>query len=386
MSSNHKIRIAILTLQNSNNFGALLQAFALKSYLLKNFNSEVFIINHDWTKEPISLSKILKNPVSFYKKLKTYLSRKRMIVKSTKTNSLERFGNVFDCFRNDNLNITEKEYNYESLCLNPPEADVFIVGSDQVWAVDFLFNSKTYLLSFVKGGVKKISYAPSFGKANLESYLKHIVAESLSKFDSISVRENSGINIIKQLSDKPVTKVLDPTLLLTKKDYSSLIELPQEQNNYILVYLLDLEKSLFNWSKGIINSYADKFSMKVVFISTNNRNQIPEEWDQQFPSPGKFLGLIKGSHLVLTNSFHGTVFSIIYEKQFYALPRDASNDKQNLRITDLLKMINSSYRFIVPYSSNTEKKVSELDYQEIKEKLIVERLISKEFLTKAIKS
>ena len=386
MSSNHKIRIAILTLQNANNFGALLQAFALKSYLLKNFNSEVFIINHDWTKESISLSKILKNPLSFCKKLMTYLSRKRMIIKSTKLNSFERFGNVFDCFRNDNLNITEKEYNYKTLCLNPPEADVFIVGSDQVWAVDFLFKSKTYLLSFVKGGVKKISYAPSFGKAKLESYLKPIVAESLSKFDSISVRENSGINIINQLSGKSVTKVLDPTLLLTKKDYSSLIELPQDQNNYILVYLLDQEDTLFEWSKEIINSYADQYSMKVVFISTNNQNQIPEEWDQQYPSPGKFLGLIEGAHLVLTNSFHGTVFSILFEKQFYALPRDASNDKQNLRITDLLKTISSEYRFIVPYSSNKQKEVSEINYQVINEKLIVERLISQEFLTKAINS
>ena len=378
--------IGILTLQNANNFGALLQAYALKSYLLNNFNCKVFIVNHDWSKEPLNFHKIIKNPFAFLKKIFLYNSIKKRIKKSSKSLNIEGFGNVFQDFRDNHLNITKEEYSYTSLCMKPPEADIFIVGSDQVWAVDFLFKSRTYLLEFVGDGVKKISYAPSFGKAELESYLKPILAKSLRKFDSISIREKSGKNIIESLLEKNIAKVVDPTLLLTKEGYLSLIEPAKIEDSYIFVYLLDQEESLYKWSEEVVNFLADYHSLRVIYVSTNNINEIPDHWETFYPSPEEFLGLIDASSLVITNSFHGTVFSILFEKQFHALPRDHYKNKQNLRITDLLKIIELENRFIEPYSSKTNIEQIKINYIKVKEKLDVQRTYSQEFLQTAINS
>ena len=139
-----KIKIAIISLQNANNFGALLQIYALKKHILNNFNSEVYVINHDWKKEKVSIQKILKNPIALLKKLFVYNSILRRFRKQAHNPLTDKFGDVFQIFRDKHLNITKNEYSNKLLISKPPEADIYITGSDQVWAVDFLFNSNPF--------------------------------------------------------------------------------------------------------------------------------------------------------------------------------------------------------------------------------------------------
>lgn len=387
-----KKTIGILTLQNSNNYGAMYQAYALSKYL-ETKGHKVFILDYEMIRDSVTVTAYLKHPIAFIQKL---LYRKEQIISnllnhkssSTHLDRKKDFVAIFDDFRKKHLKITPKDYNYEKLLSNCPKADIFICGSDQVWAADFLFTSPAFLLGFVPKAAKRVSYAASFGKNKLESYLENIFTKYINQFDAVSVREKSGVNIVNHYSKNKATHVLDPTLLLNKEDYSEIIDYSLvPDKSYIFVYKLNQSKELSDWMDNSINRIARKNNLSVLAVSTNLVFPFDESWKNLHPTPGQLLGLIEKSELTITNSFHGTVFSIVLETKFLSMARDKYKDKQNVRMEELLSNLGLEKFYCEPFldvQKVYDKLSCKYEYKDVFSKLKGFRKTSEYFLDKAI--
>lgn len=384
--------IGVLTLQNSNNYGAMYQCFALSKYL-KNEGYEVFILDYEMTRDRAGIVDYLTHPISFI--LKLIYKKELLINKLTKTKPLaffvdrkDRYKEIFNEFRTTQLNILDEKHNYKSLLQSCPLADVYICGSDQVWAADFLFTSPAFLLGFVPKNAKKVTYAASFGKNKLEPYLKDTFQTYASKIDAISVREKTGVEIVKSLTGQDAKHVLDPTLLLDKDDYSDIIDyslVPEEP--YIFVYKLDKDKELSDWADECINTISARKNLSVLAVSTNLVHPFDESWNELQPTPGQLLGLIEKSAFTITNSFHGTVFSILLQTKFLSFARDIYKDKQNVRMEEMLLNLGLEAFYCSPFLDveqvfdNSNKPY---EYEKVFKKLNIMREVSKDFLKNAI--
>lgn len=383
-----KKKVGIITLHNANNYGAVYQAYALSKYI-ESMKHHSFIINYHIDKA--GLLDFLKHPVSVIRKIFSRrafsLSFFKARVQQHKGKKKEEvFHELFSEFRSTYLNITTKVYDYKTLEKECPPADIFITGSDQVWAADFIFSSPAYLLAFAPSQSKKISYAPSFGKQELEPYLQNTFRKHINQFHAISVRESSGRNLIKSLAGKDATKVLDPTLLLD--DYLEIIDYSLvPEGPYALSYRLHQDFELTKWMTESIDSIGASMKLPLYSVSTNCPWSEDSKGESLYPSPGQLLGLIEKSNLFITNSFHGTVFGILFRKNFIVLARDSFKNKQNLRMIELLGAIGASERYCGPFSDldeMREKLESNCDYDEIHRKLDQLRISSREFLTNAL--
>ncbi|PTP72402.1 polysaccharide pyruvyl transferase family protein [Vibrio splendidus] len=379
-------RVAILTLHWSNNYGAVLQVYALSKFLM-NHGYEIEVL--DYKMEPSRKSKILSHPLSFIRKMwsRGMFKPEKIIARLSKKQKSEKKlvakQKVFDDFRSKYLNISSLSCSAETLELNCVDFDAVIVGSDQVWAADFLFTSPSYLLSFVPENKIKISYAASFGKKSLENYLKPIFGRHIKNIDHISVREKSGLDIVNEFTND-ACQVLDPTLLLD--DYGEIISEPSDEN-YILVYKLNQESSLSDYFLSQVDNISAITGHKVIFISPDGSLDLPSA-DIRLPSPNELLGLIKNAELVLTNSFHGLVFSIIFKKSFLGFQRDLFKDKQNLRLTGLLSMCGIEKNLIFAGTTIDQSNLNDIlsiDYDEVAENLAKEKEKSSSFLMRALR-
>ncbi len=383
-----KQKVGIVTLHHGNNYGAVYQAYALSNYI-EGLGFEVCII--DYHMDAVNISSYIMNPIMFIRKV---LSKKAFTLsflkgkrKYQEGQQRERhFSQVFNNFRDNFLNITDAKYSYNILSKSPPDVDFLITGSDQVWADDFFFSSPAYLLDFGNTKTKKISYAPSFGKSSLEPYLHNIFKENISKFDNVSVREQSGVNIVKAVAGVDAVKVLDPTLLLDSYldiiDYALVPESP-----YIITYRLSQENDLACWVTECVNKIARAKGLDVYRVSTNSPANSSDVGIDLEPTPGQLLGLIEKSSLMLTNSFHGTVFSILFQVNFLCFARDAFEDKQNLRMLELLGLVGLEKLFCQPFEISDvidEKMTHYIDWKNVELALDNARLNSKGFLNQAL--
>lgn len=380
-------KIGIVTLHRSNNYGAMYQVYALSKYL-KLQGNDVFVLNYHMERTPLSL--YLQHPLLFFRKMiekriftLNFFQSKRQQAKKSEQGWLD----LFEEFRNKHLTITEEVYDYQKLLLSCPAADAYVAGSDQVWAADFYFSSPAFLLGFVPATAKRVSYAASFGKNALESYLHKTFAKYLNKFDAVSVREKSGVNIVKQFSENPVTHVLDPTLLMS--DYSEITDYSLvPKGDYLLVYRLSQDPQLEEWMCKRVEQLSKQMNLPVFNVFTNSSGGVELSGREIRPTPDQLLGLIDGASAMLTNSFHGVVFSIIFEKKFLAFARDRFEDKQNLRMIELLDSLGLQEKsYCQPFASEDEviQKIEQvIHYKDVNDKLIRLRDCSEKFLQHAL--
>ena len=356
-------RVGIITLQSGNNYGAVYQSYALSNYL-KSLGFEVFILNYQMEKP--SLKKCMKHPISLIRKIISrkaftfnFLRKRGQHYKGVRRE--EKFSEIFNEFRESYLNITDVFYDYKLLLKNPPAADFYITGSDQVWAADFLFSSPAYLLGFAPAYAKRISYAPSFGKSSLEPYLEKTFKNYIKRFDAVSVRESGGVKIVKNIAGIDAVKVLDPTLLISNYseiiDYSLVPDAP-----YILLYRLNQDFELATWFNEAVEKLSRLTGLPIFTVATNCPWDLNSSGTALHPTPGQLLGLIERSSTFLTNSFHGTVFSLIFCVKFLSFARDIFKDKQNLRMIELLDLVDLNDLFCQPFSEDSSI-VKKLDVQ-----------------------
>lgn len=344
-------KIGIITLWDSqDNYGQVLQCYALQRYLIKNHQEAYLIKTVSDTLAPQSPFRRLLN---LPKKVLTYRFWSLLYFRYKLRVFDKRFGIVnrhFDDFRDKFINSTKAVYDISALRNNPPDADIYITGSDQVWGGP----SELYFLNFTPKGKRKYSYAASFGSNPFTKDGCSKMENYLSDFSEVTVREESGVAKCKLLGID-ATRIIDPTGLLTASDYMSIAEC-ESSENYILLYLLgnftdvDIDE-VFNFAK------AKKMSVK--YIASQGRN---DKYDKIFPSPTEWIGLIANAKYIITNSYHCCMFSIYFEKKFMALPLTGIFKKMNVRMDTLfgtyhiprVKSLDELLSSVFDYSSITQ--------------------------------
>ncbi len=343
-------KISLLTFSKAYSYGANMQCYAL-SKVLKDRGCMVELVNLE-----------LPNPKS---------SLKEKIVSRI-------FNKIFNKFRRKYFPVYSKKYtSLQELKANPPIADLYIVGSDQVWNLDITvgLGIGLFFFEYLPKRARRISYAGSFGKSTWE-YSNHTanIKQLLSKFESVSVRENEAVNICKDVFNIETTHVLDPTLLID--DYSEFLDPKEKQTNDLFYF------SLFN--KADNNAYILEYARR------NNLNPITLSIKPikgfkvlRFMSIIKWIRTIHNSKFIITDSFHGLIFSVIFKKQFIIIP---GVDNRHSRILDLLNDFKLSHRFCKDTSDILIKNIySEIiDYTNTDEYLVNKRVKSYEFIDNII--
>jgi polysaccharide pyruvyl transferase WcaK-like protein len=359
------LNTALITFHRAVNYGAVLQAYALQT-AIKQCGTTADIIDYHC---PYITSVYRPYDVS----LQSSLTDK--IKKYIKSPQLRKKGAAFEAFVKKNLVLT-KSYNADNnlQALNN-SYDCFLTGSDQVFNLDISGGDAHYLLDFADDGKKKCAYAASFGYDFVPPKYIEKTKKLLSRFDDLTVRESSGLNILQSLGIGNGAVAADPTLLLQAEQWDKIAALPADApKKYVLVYAMD--NCVYTLSKA--RQLAKIKGCKLVLVNPTLRQRLNCRDFKQYNAiaPDEFVGLFKNAEMVVTNSFHGTAFSIIYGVPFYS---EASNKKKAARIIDLLDALNIKNR-LLPNVTNDD-----MDWDEISANLNKLRETSLEKLRKMLK-
>ncbi len=297
------IKCGVLTFHRTTNFGSYLQTYGLYKKIC-DLGYECEIIDYRCpaieSRESLKPTRSIFNPKEIARRILI------MPALNKKAENLVRFSN-------DNMKLSEK-YLPNSISQAELNYDKIIVGSDIVWGLDITDNDFNYFLDFVSDSAKKYAFSSSVG-----NYKKSIndkkITDLLKDFSQIAVRENEAVNWVKDLSDKDADWVCDPTMLLTKEEWLSVLPIKKIQEKYVLVYFNDDSGKCLS---DAIN-YAKLNNCKVKMI--NYGFPISGITNVKPNSLNEFLSLINNSQMVFTASYHGMLFSIYFEKDFYFYTR-----------------------------------------------------------------
>lgn len=369
---NDSMKICTITCHDVYNHGASLQAYGLMKYLT-NCGHEVEIIDYkpDYLGNHYNLLSI-DSPKW----------RKNLITKSvylvlrvpTKIPGLKR-KKAFDKFTSKYLKITKDRYaSNEELRRNIPNADAYICGSDQIWNT-LRRNGKdpAFYLDFVPNEKIKAAYAASFAVDVISDEDSLMIKNRIGKLDSVSIREKSGVEILKNLHIKKVVNVVDPAFLLEQSEWDKMV-IRSFKEKYILVY--DFDNS--NIIKKIAIEIAKERGYRIYTINPGKYNYADKCFN--YDGPEMFVSLVRNAEIVISNSFHAAVFSIIYERDFIIVTR---KEAINARMRDLLDDLGFNERLVTEiYDLN--KLMDHIDYSEAK--IILDDKIkkSKMFLRNAL--
>ena len=280
----------------------------------------------------------------------------------------------FNKFKRNVIHLSLPVFSISGLLKMNPDIETIIVGSDQV----FRYNALTNMLPWAWGKKRFISYAASFGHAEYKNMpvAKRLARKLLSRFDAHSVRESSGVSIMKNTFGLDAIQVLDPTLLLNPEDYQPIIDSEpcSQPEKYVGVMFLDDE----HWTEF-------KTSNLYKMLSTQGYEIVNIVKDEQgkFHSVPQWLSYIKNASLMVTDSFHGTVFSIIYKKQFITR---ATANRGNARIESLCKTLSIPLsRFYPSFDAQDDSQFdTQLDFDPIWKRIEEERVVSLDYLKKSL--
>lgn len=303
--------IGIATFHLAQNYGAVLQAYALNKHLgdcseLINFYSTCLYDDYS----PYNFKRIEGNIIIRILKF-IYFFHGDLMKKIR-----------FDNFRRNYILSSKKLYNLKEVEQYCKKYKALITGSDQVWNDNITgYDKDFYFLNF-RTLAKKYSYAASIGSSNISSASKKNLQKSIVNFEEITVREESAKEILESI-DLDSKVVVDPTLLLSREEWDLVISSKKIKRDYIFVYCLEQNQNFID----IVNKVSEYYQLPIVHFG---RRRLYKNVLKQFysASPSEFLSLMKNSKYVVTNSFHGTVFSIIFHKQFISIPHSTRNTRQ----------------------------------------------------------
>lgn len=367
------MKIGIITMHKVLNFGSALQAYALQRVLDNNgYDSE--IIDYDFPPRSPTLDR-LNTTVRFW----IYQLRTGTFFEKSKKRYFKQFYKRF--FR-----LSSKRYNKQTVARVNNIYDVFLTGSDQVWNPTWIKDDTTFLLSFAADDKPKCSYASSFAISKIPDKYKSVYKRYLCRYHHISVREKSGVDIVKDLIGKKPGLVLDPTLLLTDKDYQELScqSRIQIEGPYILVYMLSYMYNPFPDVNNIVRMVHERMGGKVVYLGSGKFSAYSKDCicvDNL--GPCEFISLIENASFVITSSFHGTAFASIFNKPLISTVK--SLDDTDGRMPTLLSLIGGEYSIVEYYSTDIDLSNIEL-YKCSKEKLNRQREKSTSVLLSSVSS
>ncbi len=330
------MKIGIIThYYKSENYGGNLQAYALCKYIDSlNLDAE---------------------QISYVRKshgLKYYMWKAKRVLRNYKSilvmSDLKKRKNAILQFNQEKINHSKPCKEKKLRDLNNIY-DVFITGSDQVWHPSAV--CPAYLLDFADKEKTKISYAASFATDTIPCEKEEMFRSGLKDFTAISVREKNAVDMLKKITEKPVECTLDPTLLLSRKDWDRVCEEKSIPEKYIFTYFLGDSEN----QRNIAKEYAKNKNLKIVtlpYLSGNFREIDKKFGDYRLfdVSPAQFISLVKNAEVIFTDSFHASVFSIIYNKEFFVFERSFKTSMGS-RLYTLTDMFDLSERFL-----NTKEK------------------------------
>lgn len=338
--------IKTITCQKVYNYGASLQAFALQNYLEKEGHNVEIINFCPWYQrgryELFYISPLNRS----YKYTKWFPPLRYLIAPLRNWPILKTYARKyrFDSFDKHYLHLTKKiYYTSDDLRISPPESDIYIAGSDQIWNTDMENGREpAYYLDFGNKNVKRVSYAASFGINEIKSELKEFVKEKISNIDAVSVREATGIDILGRLGINNAVCVVDPVFLLSSEEWGDIASSARQyefmKKKYILLYDFINDNHIEQFAKYC----AEQFDLPI--ISINDYRDIPyANYNINNAGPLEFVSLIKQATIVISNSFHATAFSCIFNKDFYTFPLKGQRNAS--RMIDLLSKIGMLERY-----------------------------------------
>lgn len=350
------------------NYGACLQAFSLQRTLKElRPNDEVLMVDY--------MSRSLEAKTKpFHRK-----SPNRLYDLVWRFCTLLRYRQIkqrYDAFRqfpNKYFNLTRRYFTFEELVADPPQLDIHLSGSDQV------FNPKRrlrdiYFLNFDVNGGRKVAYAPSFGVSKFTEEEKAYIARCAKDFDTLNCRESDGAALLSELTGRNVPVVLDPVFLTPAETWRTIEVEPARKERYVFIYCLKGMDRLLNLAKQLPAPYN---GYKLVALTANDL-RFYRGCKQVFDAgPAELVGLIDHAELVLTDSFHGTAFSVLLQKNFYTY---ISRPEVSSRITSLLARL-ALEDHIITGKNILPKDIVQHDYQAELKLLTAESL---NYLTQAI--
>lgn len=350
------MKVGIITFHRAVNYGAALQAYALQRAIEKK-GHEVEIIDYRCPKIESDVS-----PMAGFADGERFVSATKKCVFRIRKKM------AFSGFFRKYVNLSAKAESQADLSKLSEKYDVIYTGSDQVWNYGCSGSDTAYFLDFVKDNHKKNAYAASFGMDKLSDDDPFDYKTLLTDFNCISVREKSAVSIIENVSGRQSEVVLDPTLLLDKKEWKNVVAKRPIKEKYIFVYYIRKPKDLLK--------YANELSEKTGYKIINAKSSI--EFFKKC-SPSDFLSWIYYSEYFVTNSFHGTVFSLVFHKKFaIELNNGKDTNNRSKELLDLVGVDRDTDRLDV------EAIDSKIDYKTVDEVIRAEREKSLSFIEKTI--
>lgn len=391
MSSNKRIGMAIN--YDYPDYGGMLQAYA-SFRKIRDLGYDPEAINIDAISGEIKQRKIkyfIRNifDISIVKE-KSQIVFKKIRQKANKAlgDNLNLRYEAFDKFHKEKFKVSREYSSWSDLTNGCKEYSSVVVGSDQLWLPSNIAGDY-YTLSFVPNEVNKVAYATSFGVSKIAKGQEEKARQYLNRINFLSAREESGQRIIKECTGRDVQLVCDPALLLNSEEWNT-IATPGKiiEDKYIFCYFMGNNP----WQREFVTELRNKSGYKVVaLLHLDQYIKSDEDYVDYSPydiSPADFVNLVKNAEYVCTDSFHGTVFSLIYEKLFFTFMRfsDKATLSTNSRITTLLKRVGVEDRLVTKESSVEELMNKEMDYTTIQDRLSKFRNESLQYLKKALEN
>lgn len=362
--------IKVITRHTPSNYGSLLQSIATIR-AIESLGHRCEIIDY-WKRNEMGLQGILtslQGKSSWYNNL-----LKRMVYVALRYPGEIMATQRFNKMRARYLKLTRRCYSTEEL--GTLQADVFMTGSDQVWGpmLDGKFD-ENYFLTFVKEGIRKVSYAGSFGRTEFSDSIIAVYNQMLSDYDALTVRESSAVQLLKDWGIMCEGQVLDPTLLLNSKQWNEYIG-EEVKGDYILIYEIHNNPRLDDYAKR----FATHIGLPLVRVSPTLHQAIRGGKMVFCPEMGSFLSYIKNARYMLTDSFHGTAFAINFNTQFLeVLP----NNKTGARNQSILQLTGLQDRIVTDFN-DFSLAGQKIDFGKVNETLEREREKSMEKLSKLL--
>ncbi|CVH76450.1 Polysaccharide pyruvyl transferase [Clostridiales bacterium CHKCI006] len=375
-------KVGIVTPYKGYNFGTSLQAYAIKQFVSR-LGYEPYLIGK------VSMNKgrdinLIKLAVMFTRSffrpkvfIDTFFSYKSSISKELSETSKKKFISFQSI-----LDIHKHSYYELKKFAKLDDVFFFICGSDQIWNATNLYLDPIYYLQFAPKE-KRIAFAPSFGKSFIPNYNKTPIKRRIKDFSKLSVREDTGVTIIHELTGRKAECLIDPTLLLSLNEWKKIIDNPVvDYEKFVILYFLDQPNPIvFDFLDTLSNQGYDFLCLNYSYSGFEKHNTIKID-----AGPIDFLKYILNAQLILTDSFHGTVFSINFHKNFYVFNRSYGNaQNQSTRITSILNKCSLESRLV----SGTMKNITEITESQFQKAdcfLQKERQHAEKYLTEGIQS
>lgn len=366
--------IGIITYHHYYNYGTMLQALALQEKVEQlGYQAELIDFKQD---NSLSRCEMLKLRI---KRMPVYIKeRKKYRALADSREKIKEKNELFEQFYKTYLHVGKKKYTTtQQLMENPPVYDGYVVGSDQTWN-PFVANSpEAFFLPFVENKSKKGSYGPSLAVKSLSDEKEKEYRKKLSNFSFLSCREQDGAQLLSRITQKEVKCVLDPTLLLSAKEWGKYCEFEIPKEPYILVYFLG-EKSEH---RRAVEKIQKLTNWKIISLPAAYLEMENNDYKKVWGGPKEFLSLIRGAALICTDSFHGTMFSINFQRNFFSFCKssDSEESSENSRLYSALNIFGLSNRIIHNMDNLTAEDIS-IDYKNVIPILEEQRRDSIEYL------